>query len=92
MTAEKLSDLAVIAMHCHNIPIHRDKVCDKYMAMHPGRMVWASLLGQRSGWKYGILSLLNLEKNIFYQDSLIVKLFRRSNWVLYVAVPAMWLQ
>ena len=39
MTAEKLSDLAVIAMHCHNIHIHRDKVCDKYMAMHPRRMV-----------------------------------------------------
>ena len=62
MTAEKLSDLSVIAMHCHNIHIHRDKVRDKYMAMHPRRMVWVSFLGQWSGWKYGILSLLNLEE------------------------------
>ena len=46
MTTEKLSDLAVIAMHCHTVRIHRDQVCDKYMAMHPRRMMSASLLSQ----------------------------------------------
>lgn len=45
MTTERLSDLAVIAMHCHSlVRINRDQVCDKYIAMHPRRMMAASLL------------------------------------------------
>lgn len=44
MTTDRLSDLAVIAMHCHSIHIDRDKVYNKYMAIHPRRMMSASLL------------------------------------------------
>ena len=44
MTTDRLSDLAVIAMHCHSVHIDRDKVYNKYMAIHPRRMMSASLL------------------------------------------------
>ena len=44
MTTDRLSDLAVIAMHCHSIHIDRDKVYNKYMAIHPRCTMSASLL------------------------------------------------
>ena len=44
MTTDRLSDLAVIDMHCHSIHIDWDKVYNKYMAIHPRRMMSASLL------------------------------------------------
>ena len=44
MTTERLSDLACIAMHSSFVPISRDQVCEKYMAIHPRRMASTSLL------------------------------------------------
>jgi hypothetical protein len=44
MTTERLSDLVVIAMQSHFFHINRDEVCEKYVAMHPRRMMSASLL------------------------------------------------
>ena len=44
MTASRLSDLAVIAMHSHTtIPIDRRQICECFMALHPRRMNASSL-------------------------------------------------
>ena len=43
MTAERLSDLAVIAMYTNAVTIGRSVVCEKFVALHPRQMT-ASLL------------------------------------------------
>ncbi|KAG0711383.1 repressor of the inhibitor of the protein kinase [Chionoecetes opilio] len=49
MATEKLSDLAVIAMHGHEVPISRADICKRYMDLHPRRMMASSLFDGRDG-------------------------------------------
>ena len=44
MTTERLSDLAVIAMHANAVTIDRSVVCEKFVALHPRRMTASTLL------------------------------------------------
>ena len=44
MTTERLSDLAVIAMHAKAVTIDRSVVCEKFVALHPRQMTASSLL------------------------------------------------
>ena len=44
MTTERLSDLAVIAVHAKAVTIGRSVVCEKFVALHPRRMTASSLL------------------------------------------------
>ena len=44
MTTQRLSDLAVIAMHGHVIPISREQVCEAFIKNHPRKMMAPSLL------------------------------------------------
>ena len=44
MTIERLSDLAVIAMHANAVTIDRSVVCEKFVALHPRRMMVSTLL------------------------------------------------
>lgn len=43
LATEKLSDLAVIAMHGHEVPISKVDICKRYMDKHPRRMMASSL-------------------------------------------------
>ena len=43
MSTERLSDLAVIAMHGHTIPINRENICKAFIEKHPRKMMEASL-------------------------------------------------
>ena len=38
LTTERLSDLAVIAMHANAVTIDRSVVCEKFVALYPRRM------------------------------------------------------
>uniref|UniRef100_UPI00358F763F 52 kDa repressor of the inhibitor of the protein kinase-like n=1 Tax=Myxine glutinosa TaxID=7769 RepID=UPI00358F763F len=49
MATEKLSDLAVIAMHGHEVPISKADICKGYMDLHPRRMMASSLFDDRDG-------------------------------------------
>ena len=44
MTTERLSDLAVIAVHANVVIIDRSVVCEKFVALHPRRMTASTLL------------------------------------------------
>ena len=44
MTTERLSDLAVIAMHANVVIIDRNVVCEEIVALHPRRMTASTLL------------------------------------------------
>ena len=44
MTTERLSDLAIIAMHAKAVIIDKSVVCEKFVALHPRRMTASSLL------------------------------------------------
>ena len=44
MTTERLSDLAVIAMHANVVIIDRSVACEKFVALHPRRMTASTLL------------------------------------------------
>ena len=43
LRTDKLSDLAVIAMHVHDVPISSSGICKAYMALHPHRMKSSTL-------------------------------------------------
>jgi len=43
MATERLSDLAVIAMHAFEIPVSREAICRRYVAQHTRRMQSGSL-------------------------------------------------
>ena len=44
MTIERLSDLAVIAVHTKAVTVGRSVVCEKFVALNPRRMTASSLL------------------------------------------------
>ena len=44
MTTERLSSLAVIAMHANAVTIDRGVVCEKFVALHPRRMTASTSL------------------------------------------------
>ena len=43
MKTDRLSDLAVIAMHGYTIPITCEQICKRFIAVHPRRMQRSSL-------------------------------------------------
>jgi hypothetical protein len=43
MSTERMTDLAVIAMHGHTIRLDKIQICQRFMALHPRRMKAASL-------------------------------------------------
>ena len=44
MTTERLSDLAVIAMHSNAVCLETEQICCAFMELHPRKMLGSSLL------------------------------------------------
>ena len=61
MTIERLSDLAVIAVHAKAVTVGRSVVCEKFVALHPRRLTASSLLADQVSKVFLLASISSAE-------------------------------